>query len=302
MRILMTGASGFIGKQILNQILSEGHSLVSLGRRAPEIQSSQVTFHPFDLNSDRLTFPEPPFDTILHFAGIASGEGKSEKEYMDINFKSTERLVRYAKDNSIPHFIFSSSASVYGRSDSIDEPLKEDSFLNGSTDYARSKILAESLIRKELTGYTIFRISSVYGIGGKGFVNKLIKLYRKKLFPYPLGGRGKKSFIHIQDLIEFVIRGLNQKKFGVFNLAHPEIVSYKELLKEIERNYPGFALRTPLPGFLETWDFPKGLNSKLKPLFLQSLIDPQRAIHEFGFQPKVGMVEGMKGLRASEKL
>jgi UDP-glucose 4-epimerase len=320
MKILLTGGTGTIGKELLPTLLVSGHKVVSLSRRDPGFFHPALFWIACDLSilavdSNGVQYPSSKsieillieklkdVDCILHLAGLPSGEGSTLEEYIQSNVVPTQNLLKLATLQKVKIFIFCSTASVYG-SNSSKEPSLETDPLKGNTHYAISKIEAEKLIlQSEIPNTIIFRISSVYGKNSKSYINKLIKLYSKSLFPYPLKKNIGKSFIYIEDLISFFQHALNYEGSGIYNIAHPQKVSVPILLKLFKKVLPKIVFVVPIPSFLIIMDelFSKfssirSRESALRPLFQKSLLNPNKAIQELGYTPQTDMEKGLKSL------
>lgn len=320
MKILMTGGSGTIGRELLPTLLFSGHKVVSLSRRDPGFSHPDLIWIECDLSilsvdSKGVRYPSSGsieillkenmknVDCILHLAGLPSGEGSTLEDYIQSNVIPTQNLLKLAVLQKIKKFIFCSTASVYGNNSSMEPSLETDS-LRGTTYYAISKIEAEKLIlQSEIPNTIIFRISSVYGKNSKSYINKLIKLYSKSLFPYPLKKNIGKSFIYIEDLISFFQHALNYEGSGIYNIAHPQKVSVPILLKLFKKVLPKFVFVIPIPSFLIILDelFSKlfsirSKESALRPLFQKSHLNPNNAIQELGYIPQTDMEKGLQSL------
>jgi nucleoside-diphosphate-sugar epimerase len=297
MKVLLTGGSGFIGRYVLQKLLQRNHNVVSLGRKEILLNHPNHTHQYIDLNNFK-GFDFSSFDCVVHLAGIASGEGQDYESYYKFNFLVTNEFIKAIKKTEIK-FLYASSASVYGERTSDTHEFIEEDPLNGSTDYAKSKIMAERNIQDNLENFLIFRIASVYGNGGKGFVNKLVQFLKRKIYPVPLGSLGSlKSFIHVEDLSEMIVLGVDSENKGLYNLSYPKGVSYIDLINEIKAHTGKISMPIYLPKFLLTLETILGRESKskIRPLFQQSVINPNKFLNDFGFSPKYSINDGIKTL------
>lgn len=290
MKILLTGATGSLGKFVLENLISLGHEVLTLGRTHPSISHSKHLHITFDFRKDsKLDLSFTP-DAIIHMAGIVRGQAKDEAEYQKVNVQSTELLVDLAsKCNS--KFIYTSSASVYG--DGLD--LKENSPLKGSSFYAKSKISAEKLIESKLYNFVIFRVASAFGKGTQSFIHKLYHYGKLGFFPYPARAKQlKKTFIHVQDVSLFISKSLFHNVTGTFNLAHPKVFTYTEILdliqKKLEQEKRVKPIKIYIPrtiGLVEKkLRALQGKDSLLSPLFESCTLNIQKLLREFNEPPK----------------
>jgi UDP-glucose 4-epimerase len=318
MKILLTGGSGRIGSELIPILLSSGHTIVSLSRRTignhhPNFKSIQCDLSSLSFENGKFIYKRDEdvehslldniskIDCILHLAGLPSGEGFTPEDYLKQNLYPTQTLVEIAKYFNIPKFIFSSTASVYGESKSLEPSIETDS-LNGKSFYAVSKIESEKyILQSSIPNIVIFRISSVYGKNLKSYINKIIKYHNKSIFPYPLKKNLYKSFIYIEDLLNFIMSGLLYEGRGIFNLSHPQKVSSEMLFKTLSNYYPKFVLKIFIPEILVSieenfwkWSVFKKKESLLKPLFHKSLIDSTKAIQKLNYTPKIDIQTGIQ--------
>ncbi len=295
MKILLTGATGSLGKFVLVDLLSLGHEVLTIGRRTPNISSPLHSHESFDFRKDsslQLSFAPK---VIIHMAGITRGQAKNETEYKKVNVQSTEILVEFAlKHNS--KFIYASSASVYGEGLN----LKENSPLNGTSLYAKSKIEAEQVIQKKIQNYLVFRIASAFGKGTQSFIHKLYHYGKSGFFPYPVKAKQlQKTFIHIEDVSHFIVKSLEKDITGIFNLAHPQPKSYLEILQIIEKKLAEEKKNKPVKIYLPKtiWILEKkmrniqGKDSLLSPLFESSTLNVKKLEESFGEIPKHDLKE-----------
>ena len=303
MNILITGGSGVIGSRFISRMLHR-HKLIAVGKNISNFPEyvrlhKNFKFYEFDLASENRFSIQDRIDCILHLAGIVSGSANRTEDYMRANVLGTNKLIIFAKEKKIPTFIMASTVSVYGHQPG--KKLVETDKLLGNTDYAISKIDAESLVLNSgLENYTIFRIASVFGKDTKGFVSKLERLLRRKLLPFPEDSHSKKSFIHVLDVVEFLDRAVENPKKGIFNLAHPDPFTFSELAVILKaKNRSGFVVRILIGKvllsvihkinqtlyFLRITKNPKRID--LRPLLEFVEVNPKKAIQQFAFLPKI---------------
>lgn len=315
MKILLTGGRGAIGRELLPILLKSGHTILSFSRAElnlnhPNLIKIIININNIDLEGDliqyktsseiqsKIDFELNNIDCILHLAGIPSGEGKNWEDYKEGNIETTRKLVKIAEIKNINKFIFSSSISVYGYSSTT--PNIETDILNGNTNYAKSKIEAENIIlNSKINKKIILRISSVYGKNLKSFINKLLKFNAEGIIPYPIIKNNYKSFIFIEDLIKFIIISINYENEGIFNISHPQLIEYNDIIKIMEFIQNRRSLKIPLfPMFvsleykLKKFFFHRE-ESSLRPLFYSATVNPYLAIEKFKFFPKYDIHSGI---------
>ena len=225
-RLLLTGASGFVGNNIL-PILSENYQVTTCGRSEP----NDVIL---DLSCEIPSLSEC-YDIVLHAAGKAHevpSNVKSEKEFYDVNVRGTANLCKGLEIVGVPHsFIFISSVAVYGCEEGMD--IDENHPLNGNSPYARSKILAEDYLKTWCLEHdvvlTVLRPSLIAGPNPPGNLGAMIRGIKSGRYLRIAGGKARKSILMVDDIAKLV--PLVENKGGIFNICSDENPS----LKEIER-------------------------------------------------------------------
>ena len=233
MKILITGAYGFVGSNLCRYLVEKGHVCHALD--IPAAKRDDVPYQAFFtwdemLNGDAV-FPAGEYDAVVHLAGKAHDLKKvsSEQSYFNINVGLTEKIFN-ASNGKVDKFIYFSSS-------------KADA--NGNA-YGRSKLAAE----KFLDGRAIvLRPAMIHGPGNKGNLNLLWGLAKRGL-PWPLAAfENKRSFASIENVCAAVEalckRGVN----GVYPIADDEMLSTNRLIELIAETCrkPARLWRLPKP-------------------------------------------------------
>lgn len=201
---LITGASGFIGR-VLCQQLRERRVKVRAGMRQM-LEGPWDEVVSYDLASQKL--PEDALagvDTVFHLAGKAhalSETCQDEEQYFQINAEGTSTLLQAAKDAGVRRFVFFSSVKAMG--EGADDCQDESASCRPETPYGKSKLAAEILVLEG--GYipepVVLRLSMVYGCSRKGNLPRMIEAVRKGHFP-PLPEVGnQRSMVHVEDVVQ----------------------------------------------------------------------------------------------------
>jgi UDP-glucose 4-epimerase len=234
-RILLTGAAGFIGSHALARLASE-HDVHPLVRVAPDESREWIVqdlAQPLDLS----LLPER-IDAVIHLA-----QSHRYREFPDgaedvyaVNVNSTFELLEYARRAGARTFVLASTGGIYGYSY---EALVETDPANPLNFYLTSKHVAESLLANYQAFFqtVVFRFFFVYGRGqGPMLVPTLIDKVRKGDQISIAGRPGQRiNPIHVGDAIEAFPRALELERSDVFNVAGDEIVSIRELVGVIEQ-------------------------------------------------------------------
>lgn len=217
MKILLTGASGFLGKAIVDAHIGE---IVSCGRGSKNQINWDLTVQKRDL---------PICDMVVHAAGKAHMVPKNVSEaqaFFDVNVRGTEILLQslYA---ALPRcFVFISSVAVYG----VEEGAKihENMPLEGKTPYAQSKIQAEELVNSwgqtKGVNVVILRLPLITGTNPPGNLGALYKAIKRGYYFRIGSGQARKSMVGAPDVAALLPTLL--EKNGTYNLTdgrHPPV-------------------------------------------------------------------------------
>ena len=233
-RILITGITGFIGKNFVHHFKNNSNFEIF----GLDIVDRNLTGVIKTYFWDEFT-QISNIDIIIHLAG-KSHDTKStteEKAYFDINVGFTQTIFKYFLISNAKKFIFFSSVKAVA--DNVSgEYLTEETIPNPKTPYGKSKLEAETyILNQALPAYKkvfILRPSMIHGPGNKGNLNLLYRLSQKG-FPWPLGAfENRRSFTSVDNLI-FIIKQLIEKdiKQGIYQIADDEALSTNELISLI---------------------------------------------------------------------
>lgn len=229
-RLLFTGATGFLGKNI-KPILMESYEVTTLG-------TSDANDIKVNLAKD-VPHIASKFDVVLHAAGKAHSVPKTElevKEFYDVNYTGTVNLCSALERFGTPKsFIFISTVAVYGLDHG--ENISENEPLNGNTPYAKSKIMAEQYLEdwcaKHNVVLTILRPSLIAGPSAPGNLGAMVKGIRAGRYLSIARGRAKKSVLMVQDIAKLV--SLSADKGGIYNVCDDTQPTFRQLESIIAR-------------------------------------------------------------------
>jgi nucleoside-diphosphate-sugar epimerase len=233
MRILVTGASGFIGGYVVRQFANNlSCSIMAIGRSYTSQfeKLKNVEYLQFNL-ADR--FSDLYCDICIHCAGLVD-DSATKKDFEVNNVKATRLLLRSLKNCGV--FIYISSSSVY---DFCDEKVKSesDARINSNISfYGISKLKAEELIRKSnIPSIYILRPRAVYGSGDRVLLPRILKLIGRRAI-FAIGSfQVKTSLTHIHNLFEAIQKSLIKSERGihVFNISDDYVYNLKDVFGEI---------------------------------------------------------------------
>ena len=224
MTLLFTGASGFLGSNII-QLLNGAYNIISVGL------SPQDTYL-VDIATDIPTFIDA-FDVVFHAAGKAHSVPKTEAEkrlFFDVNLQGTKNLCTALERSGIPKaFIFISTVAVYGCDSG--ENITEEHPLNGTTPYALSKIKAEKYLQGWCAMHnvklSILRPSLIAGPNPPGNLGAMIHGIKNGKYLSIAGGKARKSVLMVQDIANLLPMLI--EKGGIYNVCDSYQPSFREL-------------------------------------------------------------------------
>ncbi len=276
MRILVTGGAGYIGSHTCLELLNAGYEVVVVDnlsnskfeslKRVQELTGKTLEFHEIDLldpESLDNVFNQSDIDAVIHFAGLkAVGESVAEPlRYYHNNIASTLVLCEVMTRHNVKNIVFSSSCTVYGDPDDV--PIKEDSRINATNPYGRTKLIIEEVFKDLQVSDSNWNIailryfnpigahpSGRIGEDPNGIPNSLCpyicqvavgRRARLSIFgnDYPTpDGTGIRDFIHIVDLAKAHISALKKLKpgYGVnaYNIGTGRGYSVLEIVASFE--------------------------------------------------------------------
>lgn len=233
MKILLTGASGFVGGAVLRELEAKGHEVIAVSHGdGPGRALTETNLQPADLRcdiGDAASVNElasvGDVDAVVHCAGLAHRSGKtSDEEFRRVNVGGVMNVANLAERLHARHFLHFSSTLVYGggqRSGPVDETAE----CVPHDTYSRSKLEGERAARTvcEAAGIalTIFRPAPIVGEGSKGNFARLIRAIDRRRFVWVGSGSNRKSVVYVGDAAKAVAVVLKSGGGGgrTFNLA-----------------------------------------------------------------------------------
>jgi nucleoside-diphosphate-sugar epimerase len=259
MKVLLTGASGFIGKNLLHELLNKGFKLSLLVRHRIESLPASVRQFIIDdfIDNPDFSLALNDIDCVIHLAGKAhtknNNKATSLNDFRQINTELTLNLAKQANDLNVKRFIFLSSIGVNGNENN--EPFLESDTPCPKEPYAISKYEAEqgltNLAKVSDLEIVIIRPPLVYGLNAPG--NFGILLYWAKLkvpLPLPLGlANNKRSLVAIDNLVDFIIICMHHKKAKneIFLISDGQDLSTKQLFRKLSSAFRKKAYLLPIP-------------------------------------------------------
>jgi UDP-glucose 4-epimerase len=308
MRVLITGANGFVGRHLCERLLGGGHEVVAAVRRGRTVRTSVPSLVRTVENLGPTTDWNEALvgiDAVVHLAArvhvLRDSDPEAFSQFHQVNVLGTERLARAAVDAGVRHFLFLSSVKAHGERTAPGIALTEASPLEAEDAYGRSKREAEAILRAIAaeTGLalTILRPPLVYGPGvGANFERLLRAVYSR--FPLPFAAvENHRSLIFIGNLVDAIARCLERTdSFAqTFLVCDGPAISTAELIRELASAFG----RTPRlfrlpPPLLRRIGTLAGKGAELSRLLDDLVIDDTRIRMQLNWQPPFRREEGIR--------
>lgn len=316
MKVLVTGATGFIGSHVVDTLQNANADIVCIARPTSDLRwlkdkNVQIVNASLD-NPESLIPAVQGTNMIIHVAGLTAA--RNDEEFLRGNRDSTKNLLdialKYAPN--LERFLHVSSQTVTGPSASLIDPVHEESPLNPITAYGRSKKAAEEIVRQyaEQIPITIIRPPAVYGERDTAILT-FFQSVAKGIVPLIGFDEKRVSLIHGIDLARGIVESAySPKTIGeTYFISSEEFYSWKQIA-EITKNAFGksfvLPIRVPhatvmmLAGISEIFgkfstkppvlNFEKG-KDLIQPYWICSV---EKAKKDFGWQQNISIEDGIK--------
>jgi nucleoside-diphosphate-sugar epimerase len=233
-RVLITGASGFLGYHLIVEALKNNLEVYAAVRKSSDvahlkdldIKYTQLNFS--SITAIKKDIQENKYDYIIHAAGLT--KARSVKEYKIVNADYTYNLALAASSElNIKGFVLIGSLAALGPLENLTGIITEETRPNPITSYGKSKLLAEEKL-KTITSlnYTILRPTAIYGPRDKD-IFIFFKQLKTGIEPYIGKGSQKLSFIYVKDLAVITIKSLYKCNGSTYNLSDGNFYDKYEL-------------------------------------------------------------------------
>lgn len=316
MRVLLTGATGFLGKYVIDELREQGYIITAFGRNeeiGKTLEKENISFFKGDFtNIDDLYKASENVEMIIHTGALSTIWGKWE-DFYNTNIVGTENVLKICREKDIKRLVYISSPSIYAApKDQLNISENEAPFENNLNFYIKSKILAEKKIKEYSDVPTvILRPRGLFGIGDTSIIPRLLKLNNEKAIPLFDNGEQLIDITCVENVALAVRLALESDKAvnNIYNITNGEPKKFKEILDlffyemNIEGNYKNLnyfftkIIVNILENFYKIFKFQKEPILTKYTLYLlkySQTLSIEKAKQDLNYQPKLTIAEGIK--------
>ncbi len=240
MKILITGATGFVGSALITLLSRQGHQLVLVGHQSNTVNAEN--FHAVNL-ADQYDWQTllKGCDVVVHLAArvhvMKETVENAAQAYFKLNVEATQRLAEQAAAVGVKRFIYLSSLKVNGECNMAGRAFAEQDTPNPVGPYAQSKYQAEQVLfdlaKKSTLEVTVIRPPLVYGPNVRANFQSLLSVVHHQR-PLPLAGiQNQRSYVYVENLVSLIARCLDHPKAAnqCFFVSDANDLSTPQLIK-----------------------------------------------------------------------
>ncbi len=297
-KVLITGATGFLGQALLQKMQQKRISVTGTTRRKNFNDNFLINIDELSEQTD-WTHALKNKNIVIHCAGIAHSTPQDPKEFHRINVLATKRLLKQCITAGIKQFIYISSIGVNGNM-TTDKAFTADDRPAFVNNYAKSKAECEKFIidflaNKEMN-YTIIRPPLIYGKKAPGNFGILLKILDRKI-PLPLAGiNNRRSFVGLENIVDLICHCiLNTNAYNqIFLVSDNMDISTEKFLKKIGQLSKKPVYLFPFPKkIIKLLATLTGKETTYQGLFESLQIDITETCNKLNWNPPLSIDEGL---------
>ena len=304
MRVLVTGATGFVGRAVCTELTHRNYDVISVVRRHHGLDGTYFELGDIDPPTQR-SGALKGVDVVIHLAARVHVMHEVDvhplKEFRKVNVAGTQNLAKAAAASGIKRFVFVSSIKVNGESTHPGQPFTADDVPAPLDAYGVSKMEAEQGLH-ELAAQTgmevvIIRPPLVYGLGVKANFAAMMRWLQRGV-PLPLGAiHNQRSLVALDNLVDLIVTCLSHPAAAnqTFLVSDGEDVSTTELLRRMGRAMGCPARLVPVPaGWLKLAAMLVGKQDMAQRLCSSLQVDIEKTRQLLGWHPPLSLNQGLK--------
>lgn len=242
MKIIITGATGFIGRNIAENFHENGLKVVATGRSdkaGEELEQKGIEFYKADIrNFDELNNAFSPADMVIHSGG-KSGDWGKYKDFYETNVIGTRHVIDACKKHNIKKIIFIATPSIYFNGNDRFDITENEPLPQQTAHYGKTKLMAETelmALQKEGFKIIIFRPRAVYGPYDNTIVPRILKMSEKKQFPLINNGQALVDITYVDNLIGAVKKTLTAPDDAwneIYNISNGNPITLRDWFSQV---------------------------------------------------------------------
>ena len=323
-KVLVTGASGFVGSHLTRRLVTEGYRVKALVRTTSSLdrlKELDIDLAYGDLTDIFSLHNAVKGVEIVFHAGASVGDWVKKEEAYAVNVKGTENILNAALAARVKRFVSVSSLAVLGMKDH--NATKEEAPYGATGDsYCDSKIESEKLVlefgRRHNLPVTVIRPGFIYGPGDNQVIPRVLEALEKGKFAFIGHGDKVLNTVYVGNLIQAVILAVRTEKAvgKIYNITDGVLVDRREFINTIadvwglprpKKEVPLWLAKALTPVFekvnrLTGSKKPPLLNrAKMKFMALNLHFDISRAVEELGYKPVSNLRQALEETHKNEK-
>lgn len=239
-RVLVTGATGFLGKYLVEELINNGYEVVAQGRKENILNNlkEQYKVNILKCSLNEIKNIDMNIDCVIHAAALSTVWGKWQ-DFYDSNVLGTENVIKFCLKNNVRRLIYVSSPSVYSAKFDRFNIKEEDFDKNNKLNfYIKSKILAEDLINKidnQKLETVIIRPRGLFGIGDTSLVPRLINANSKIGIPLFNDGKNVVDITCVENVAYSLRLAMEKEEANgnIYNITNGDPTEFKNILDKL---------------------------------------------------------------------
>ena len=298
MKILVTGAAGYIGKQLVEHLYKQHtHEIVACDIREdnPFSHLPNVMYTKMDIRSEEIQkeMQASQVDVVVHLASIVTPGKKSNREFeYSVDVLGTKNILEACVKTNVKRIIISSSGAAYGYHPENENWLVETDPIQGNEEFTYSyhkrlveEMLAEYREMHPQLEQTIFRIGTILG---RTVRNQITNLWEQRFLYGVSGSKSPFVFIWDEDVVRCFAKAVDDEKTGIYNLAGDGALSVDDIGRMLAKKVvkvPSFVAVATL-FILKRLRLSQYGEEQVRFLKYRPILDNRKLKEEFGFIPE----------------
>lgn len=322
-RVLVTGATGFLGKYLVEELTNNGYEVVAQGRKENILNNlkEQYKVNILKCSLNEIKNIDMNIDCVIHAAALSTVWGKWQ-DFYDSNVLGTENVIKFCLKNNVRRLIYVSSPSIYSAKFDRFNIKEEDFDKNNKLNfYIKSKILAEDLINKidnQKLETVIIRPRGLFGIGDTSLVPRLINANSKIGIPLFNDGKNVVDITCVENVAYSLRLAMEKEEANgnIYNITNGDPTEFKNILDklftELEERANYRKMNINLMYFVASvielfyklfriYKEPMITKYTIATLGYSQSLNIEKAKKDLGYNPKITLEEGIKKYAEHER-